>query len=103
MAFWEDNHFKNKVLLNRTDIHHTAPGGCSTQMFKAAVTDTAHAVFQGKIEVAPGAAKSDARQNSRNLLLSERAVADSKPELIINTDDVMCSHGSATNLAITKN
>jgi Fe-S cluster assembly protein SufD len=65
-------------------------------MFKAAVTGRAHGVFQGRIEVAPGAQKTNARQNSRNLLLSDRAVADSKPELIINADDVMCSHGSAT-------
>lgn len=83
-------------IEHRTDIRHDAANASSTQSFKAAVTDTAHTVFQGKIEVAPGAAKTDARQQSRNLLLSERAVADSKPELIINTDDVMCSHGSAT-------
>jgi Fe-S cluster assembly protein SufD len=83
-------------IEHRTDIHHDAEGACSTQFFKTAVTGRAHGVFQGKIEVAPGAQKTDARQNSRNLLLSDRAVADSKPELIINADDVMCSHGSAT-------
>ncbi|HTI87708.1 MAG TPA: Fe-S cluster assembly protein SufD [Alphaproteobacteria bacterium] len=83
-------------IEHRTDIHHDAEGACSNQFFKTAVTGRAHGVFQGKIEVAPGAQKTDARQNSRNLLLSDRAVADSKPELIINADDVMCSHGSAT-------
>lgn len=83
-------------IEHRTDIRHNAPGACSTQSFKAAVSATGHGVFQGRIEVAPGAQKTDARQNSRNLLLSDRAVADSKPELIINADDVMCAHGSAT-------
>jgi Fe-S cluster assembly protein SufD len=83
-------------IEHRTDIRHNAPEASSTQMFKAAVTGRAHGVFQGRIEVAPGAQKTNARQNSRNLLLSDRAVADSKPELIINADDVMCSHGSAT-------
>ena len=83
-------------IEHRTDVLHNAPEASSTQVFKTAVTGRAHGVFQGKIEVAPGAQKTDARQNSRNLLLSDRAVADSKPELIINADDVMCSHGSAT-------
>ena len=83
-------------IEHRTDIRHDAAGASSTQFFKAAVTGTAHSVFQGKIEVATDAQKTDARQQSRNLLLSNRAVADSKPELIINADDVMCSHGSAT-------
>jgi Fe-S cluster assembly protein SufD len=83
-------------IEHRTDFLHTASDASSKQMFKTAVTGRAHGVFQGKIEVAPGAQKTDARQNSRNLLLSDRAIADSKPELIINADDVMCSHGSAT-------
>jgi Fe-S cluster assembly protein SufD len=83
-------------IEHRTDVLHTASNASSVQLFKTAATGRAHGVFQGKIEVAPGAQKTDARQNSRNLLLSDRAVADSKPELIINADDVMCSHGSAT-------
>jgi Fe-S cluster assembly protein SufD len=83
-------------IEHRTDVLHTASEASSVQLFKTTATGRAHGVFQGKIEVAPGAQKTDARQNSRNLLLSDRAVADSKPELIINADDVMCSHGSAT-------
>jgi Fe-S cluster assembly protein SufD len=58
------------------------------------VAGHAHAVFQGRIRVAPDAQKTDARQSSRNLLLSAAAAADTKPELEILADDVKCSHGA---------
>ena len=52
-------------------------------------------MFQGKIIVAEGAQKTDGRQVSRALLLSDQAEMDAKPELEIHADDVTCSHGSA--------
>ncbi len=76
-------------------VEHAAPHGTSSQDFKSVVDGHAHAVFQGRIRVAPNAQKTDARQLSRNLLLSGTAAADAKPELEILADDVKCSHGAA--------
>ncbi len=78
-----------------TRIDHAAPRGTSHQEFRAVVDDEAHAVFQGRVRVAPDAQKTDARQSTRALLLSESAQADAKPELEILADDVKCSHGAA--------
>lgn len=75
-------------------IEHSEPRNTSSQEFKAVVDGHAHAVFQGRIRVAPGAQKTDAQQVSRSLLLSSSAAADTKPELEILADDVKCSHGA---------
>jgi len=75
-------------------IEHSKPRGTSSQEFKAIVDGRAHAVFQGRIRVAPDAQKTDAQQISRSLLLSSTAAADTKPELEILADDVKCSHGA---------
>jgi Fe-S cluster assembly protein SufD len=75
-------------------IEHSEPRGTSSQEFKAVVDGRAHAVFQGRIRVAPDAQKTDAQQISRSLLLSSTAAADTKPELEILADDVKCSHGA---------
>ncbi len=75
-------------------IEHSKPHGASSQEFKAVVDGRAHAVFQGRIRVAPDAQKTDAEQISRSLLLSSTASADTKPELEILADDVKCSHGA---------
>jgi Fe-S cluster assembly protein SufD len=56
---------------------------------------SAHAVFNGQVFVRPGAQQTDAQQASRNLLLSETARVDTKPQLEIFADDVKCSHGAA--------
>jgi Fe-S cluster assembly protein SufD len=56
--------------------------------------DRSRGVFDGTIIVRPDAQKSDARQSNKNLLLSEDALADSKPTLIIEADDVKCNHGA---------
>lgn len=75
-------------------IEHSKPRGTSDQEFKSVVDGRAHAVFQGRIRVAPDAQKTDAQQVSRSLLLSSTAGADTKPELEILADDVKCSHGA---------
>ena len=75
-------------------IEHSKPRGTSSQESKAVVDGRAHAVFQGRIRVAPDAQKTDAQQISRSLLLSSTAAADTKPELEILADDVKCSHGA---------
>ena len=76
-------------------IAHDAAHCRSDQHYRAVADDHGHAVFQGRIAVAPGAQKSDAHQLHRALLLSDEAVADAKPELEILADDVQCSHGAS--------
>jgi Fe-S cluster assembly protein SufD len=75
---------------------HLAPRATSRAVFKAAVGEGSRAVFQGLIEVLPGARGTDAYLANRNLLLARGARADSVPTLRIGNNDVKCSHGSTT-------
>lgn len=77
-----------------TSLHHGRPNGRSRQLHKCIVGGAAHAVFNGKIVVAPGAQLTDSAQESRNLLLSNKAHVDTKPQLEIFADDVKCAHGA---------
>ncbi|HEX5463912.1 MAG TPA: Fe-S cluster assembly protein SufD [Burkholderiales bacterium] len=77
-----------------TMIDHAAPNGRSRQVNKCIVDGGAHAVFNGKIVVRPGAQLVNSAQESRNLLLSSRARIDTKPQLEIFADDVKCAHGA---------
>jgi len=86
---------RGKAHLDHTlRLAHEAPGCNSNQLFKNVVDDHGHAVFQGRIRVAPGAQQTDAQQLCRTLLLSDDAAIDTKPELEILADDVKCSHGA---------
>lgn len=78
-----------------TTIDHAFPHGTSRQLHKCIVDDEAHAVFNGRINVRKDAQQTDSAQASRNLLLSDRARVDTKPELEIFADDVKCAHGAA--------
>lgn len=73
---------------------HAAPHGTSRMRSKAVAGGRSRSVFDGTVVVREGAQKTDARQDSRNLLLSERAEADAKPRLEIYADDVACAHGA---------
>ncbi len=75
-------------------VNHSTPGCESRELFKCVLDDRARAVFQGKIIVAPQAQKTDGKQMSQALMLSEEAEFDSKPELEIYADDVACGHGA---------
>ncbi len=77
-----------------TVVEHNGVGGTTDQLIKGTVTDQARAVFQGRIVVAHGADKTDARMGHHALILSERAEVDAKPELEIYADDVACAHGN---------
>jgi len=77
-----------------TRVYHDHPGCTTDEIFKGALDGHAHGVFQGLLRVAPHAIKTDARQKNTNLLLSDRAVVDTKPELEILADDVKCAHGA---------
>jgi Fe-S cluster assembly protein SufD len=77
-----------------TVVGHTAPGCTSRQTVKNVLAGRSRGVFQGKIEVARDAQKTDGYQMNQALLLSPYAEIDSKPELEIFADDVKCSHGA---------
>jgi len=73
---------------------HEAAHCESRQVFKKVLREGATGIFQGKILVRPGAQKTDGYQIAQGLLLDDRAVFESKPELEIHADDVSCSHGT---------
>jgi Fe-S cluster assembly protein SufD len=77
-------------------VEHRVPQCTSRELFKCVLDDEARGVFQGKIIVSPGAQKTDGKQMSGALLLSEGAEFDSKPELEIFADDVVCGHGATS-------
>ena len=79
---------------NHTRIDHAARDTVSRELYRGILDGQGRAVFNGKVLVAPHAAKTDAEQANHNLILSRGAEIDTKPELEIYTDDVKCSHGA---------
>jgi Fe-S cluster assembly protein SufD len=77
-----------------TRIDHLQPHGTSNEFYKGILDGHGRGVFNGKVIVHPDAQKTDARQVNNNLLLSDNAEADTKPQLEIYADDVKCSHGA---------
>jgi Fe-S cluster assembly protein SufD len=77
-------------------VDHRGVGTRSQQDYRGIAAGRGRGVFNGKAIVHPGAQQTDARQSSRNLLLSPGAEIDTKPELEIYADDVKCSHGATT-------
>jgi Fe-S cluster assembly protein SufD len=78
-----------------TVVAHEAVDGETSQLTKGVVEDQARGVFQGRIVVAEGADRTDARMGHHALVLSDRAEVDAKPELEIWADDVACAHGNS--------
>ena len=78
-----------------TTQEHAAPHTTSDLAFRGVLQDRSSAVWKGNIIVDPGAQKTDAFQDSRNLLISKRAHADSIPGLEIQANDVRCTHAAA--------
>jgi Fe-S cluster assembly protein SufD len=76
-------------------VDHAAPNATTHELFKGVLDERSHGAFLGTIRVREGAQKTDARQTSRALLLSDRASVDTKPALEILADDVKCAHGAA--------
>lgn len=76
------------------EIDHAVPGCESRELLKAVLDGRSRGVFQGKVIVRQDAQKTDGKQMAQGLLLSETAEFDSKPELEIYADDVVCGHGS---------
>ncbi len=86
-----DNHIDNHTVVN-----HKFANCFSNQIYKGILDDTAKAVFNGKIFVQPDAQKTNAFQSNKNILLTDTASMNSKPQLEIWADDVKCSHGCTT-------
>lgn len=78
-----------------TMVDHAAPRATSRQLYKGILDGRSRGVFNGRIDVRPGANGTDAHQVNKNLLLSDEVEVDSKPQLEIFADDVKCSHGAA--------
>jgi Fe-S cluster assembly protein SufD len=78
-----------------TLVDHAKAHGICKQTHKTIVGGAGHAVFNGKVFVREGAQLTDSSQQSRNLLLSDKARVDTKPQLEIYADDVKCAHGAA--------
>ena len=75
-------------------VEHAQPHCASHEYFNGILDDKSKGVFHGRIYVHPIAQKTDAKQTNKNLLLSDDATADTKPQLEIYADDVKCTHGA---------
>lgn len=82
-----------KVKIS-VDMHHDLPHCNSRQLFKGIAGGTSKVDFYGKIIVAKDAQRTEAYQENHNILLSDGAKVDTKPQLEIYADDVKCSHGA---------
>jgi Fe-S cluster assembly protein SufD len=87
---------ENQHVDNHTVVDHKAPHCESHELYKGVIDDKATAVFNGKVFVRKDSQKINAFQSNANVLLSDDASVNSKPELEIYADDVKCSHGSTT-------
>ena len=83
------DHVDNHLFLD-----HAVPNCLSNQLYKGLIDDKSTGVFNGKIMVRQDAQKTNAFQSNKNILLSEEATMNTKPELEIYADDVKCSHGA---------
>ena len=81
-------------LDNYMYVEHASPHSRSRQFYNGILDGAAHGVFHGRIVVHKNAQKTDAKQTNRNLLLSDDAQIDTKPQLEIYADDVKCTHGA---------
>ena len=79
---------------NHTSILHLVGPSTSEEEYRGILAGSSQCVFNGKVIVSPGADGTDSRQSNHNLLLSDRAEIDTKPELEIYADDVKCAHGA---------
>lgn len=84
----------DQLIDHHTRIEHREPNCASRELYKGVLDGRGHAVFNGQVYVTPEAQKTDGKQTNRNLVLSDGAKVDTKPELEIFADDVKCTHGA---------
>lgn len=85
---------KSQHIDNHTRVDHLSPHTGSTETYRGVLSGRSRGVFNGKVVVHKGAFKTNAHQSNANLLLSDSAEVDTKPELEIYADDVKCTHGA---------
>jgi len=85
---------KKQHIDNYTLIEHSSPNCLSNQIYKNILDDESTGAFSGRIHVARDAQQTNAFQRNNNVLLSDKARMQTKPQLIIDADDVKCSHGA---------
>jgi cysteine desulfurase/selenocysteine lyase len=85
----------HRLVDNHTEIDHRRPHATSRELYKGILAGHGQGVFNGAIIVRKDAQKTDAVQHNRNLLLSEDAQINTKPQLEIRADDVRCAHGAS--------
>ncbi len=89
---------KNKQFVDyHTNVQHKVPHCTSNEIFRGIISDSAHAVFNGRIHIHQDAQKTLAELSNKNLLTSPKAEVDTKPELEIYADDVKCAHGATVS------
>ena len=81
---------------NQTEVDHIKPNSCSNELYKGIMDESSKGVFNGKIYVRQEAQKTNAFQANNNVLISDKATVNTKPQLEIWADDVKCSHGCTT-------
>ena len=85
-----------QLVDNHTTVDHAQPNSYSNELYKGILNDRSTGVFNGKIFVRQDAQKTNAFQSNRNIILSNEASMNTKPQLEIFADDVKCSHGTTT-------
>jgi Fe-S cluster assembly protein SufD len=86
----------SSLIDNHTLVDHAVPNCHSNQTYRGILGGTSYGVFNGKIMVRKDAQKTNAYQSNKNILISDTAVVNAKPQLEIFADDVKCSHGATT-------
>jgi Fe-S cluster assembly protein SufD len=87
---------QSRICDNHSVVDHSLPNCISNELYKGVMSGKSTAVFNGKIFVRRDAQKTNAYQTNRNILLSDDATINTKPQLEIYADDVKCSHGTST-------
>ncbi len=87
---------ENTIADNHTVVDHLKPNSFSNELYKGVMDGNSKGIFNGKIFVRPHAQKTNAFQSNRNILLTDSATVNTKPQLEIWADDVKCSHGCTT-------
>jgi Fe-S cluster assembly protein SufD len=87
---------KDTLADNHSVVDHKKPNSYSNELYKGIMDGSSKGVFNGKIFVRPNAQKTNAFQANRNILLTDKATINTKPQLEIWADDVKCSHGCTT-------
>lgn len=87
---------EDQLMDSHTVVDHRMPHSASNELYKGVLLGNSVGVFNGKIFVRPDAQKTNAFQSCKNVLASDRATMNTKPQLEIWADDVKCSHGTTT-------